>query len=321
MKPTLAHSLNWFDSITLDQLNSTMSLMERVDTKYVINYAQADELIQTIKDKFFILQIKDKVIFQYDNIYMDTENNDLFYEHENGHEMRNKVRTRNYTDSADLCFFEYKHKMNKVTRKFRYKCPVSEHGTMSDEAEGFFMGVYESLNGEAPTYKLSASLATRYHRITLCAKNSGEKVTIDFWFELEDMRSGVSHKLDEIVIVESKSNSEHCVTGKIMKKMKVRQAKGCSKYCLGLLYTKRITETKRFAETIAMMDRITQEANEEKDIQSAKVIKKAVKRVSKMAAKVIPGKTAPSHTRKTPEPKPAATKRTTGFRSKKLVAA
>lgn len=202
-----------------------MSLMERVDTKYAINYAQADELIQALKDKFFILQIKDKVIFQYDNIYMDTENNDLFYEHENGHDMRNKVRTRNYADSADLCFFEYKHKMNKVTRKFRYKCPVGEHGIMSDEAEGFFMGVYESLNGEAPTYKLSASLATRYHRITLCAKDSGEKVTIDFGFELEDMRSGIKHNLDEIVIVESKSNSEHCATGKIMKKMKVRQAK------------------------------------------------------------------------------------------------
>lgn len=225
MKPTLAHSLNGFDSITLDQLNSTMSLMERVDTKYVINYAQADHLIQSIKDQFFILQIKDKVIFQYDNIYMDTANNDLYYEHENDHEMRNKVRTRNYTDSEDLCFFEYKHKMNKVTRKFRYKCPASEHGIMTEEAEGFFAGVYESLNGQAPHYQLSASLATRYQRITLCSKDSGEKVTIDFGFEFQDLRSGVKHNLDEIVIVESKSNSEHCVTGKIMKKMKVKQAK------------------------------------------------------------------------------------------------
>jgi hypothetical protein len=225
MKPTLAHSLNGFDSITLDQLNSTMSLMERVDTKYVINYAQADQLIQAIKDKFFILQIKDKVMFQYDNIYMDTETNDLFYEHENGHEMRNKVRTRNYTDSADLCFFEYKHKMNKVTRKFRYKCPALEHGQMSDEAEGFFAGVYESLNGQTPHYRLTPSLATRYQRITLCAKDSGEKVTIDFGFEFEDVRTGIKHNLDEIVIVESKSNSEHCMTGKVMKQMGVSQAK------------------------------------------------------------------------------------------------
>jgi len=225
MKPTLAHSLNGFDNITLDQLNSTMSLMERVDTKYVINYVQADDLIQALKDKFFILQIKDKVVFQYDNIYMDTENSDLFYEHENGHEMRNKVRTRNYADSADLCFFEYKHKMNKVTRKFRYKCPVADHGTMTDDAEGFFTGVYESLNGETPAYKLSASLATRYQRITLCAKDSGEKVTIDFGFEFEDIRSGITHNLDEIVIVESKSNSEHCSTGIVMRKMKIRQAK------------------------------------------------------------------------------------------------
>lgn len=135
MKPTLMHSLSGFDSITLDQLNSTMSLMERVDTKYLINFKQADHLIEAIKNDFFILQIKDKVIFQYDNIYMDTLNNDLFYEHEQGNQMRNKVRTRNYADSNDLCFFEYKHKMNKVTRKFRYKCPVTEHGLMTEESK------------------------------------------------------------------------------------------------------------------------------------------------------------------------------------------
>jgi len=196
-----------------------MSLMERVDTKYVINYEQADFLIQQLKKNFLVLQIKDMVIFNYDNVYMDTAKYDLFYEHERGDEMRNKVRTRNYTDSSDLCFFEYKHKLNKVTRKFRYKCPAQEHGIMSEEAIGFFAGIYESLNGEKSRYELSAALATRYKRITLCAKDSGEKVTIDFDFIFEDLRSGTTHQLDEIVIVESKSNSEHCQTGKIMKKM------------------------------------------------------------------------------------------------------
>lgn len=314
MKPTLAHSLNGFDSITLDQLNSTMSLMERVDTKYILSYSQADEFIKMLKNKFFILQIKDKVIFQYDNIYMDTENNDLFYEHENGLEMRNKVRTRNYTDSEDLCFFEYKHKMNKVTRKFRYRCPATEHWVMTEEAEGFFAGVYESLNWETPGYKLSASLATRYQRISLCAKDSGEKVTIDFGFQLEDLRSGIIHNLDEIIIVESKSNNEHCSTWRIMKRMKISQAKWCSKYCLWLLYTKRITESQRFADTMEYMNSITDAANLEKETQSEKVIRTAVKRISKVAKTAT--KNPQSNTSKI-----HSLKESNWFSSKKLVAA
>lgn len=322
MKPTLTHSLNGFDSITLDQLNSTMSLMERVDTKYVINYAQADEFIQELKKNFLILQIKDKIVFQYDNIYMDTANSDLFYEHERGDEMRNKVRTRNYTDSTDLCFFEYKHKINKVTRKFRYKCPASEHGIMTEEAQGFFTGIYESLNGEVSHYWLSASLATRYQRITLCAKNSGEKVTIDFGFQFEDLRSGIKHNLNEIVIVESKSNSEHCTTGKIMKKIKVPQAKGCSKYCIGLIYTNRITESKKFQDAIDMIDAISAHANEEKDTQSNKIIKKAVKwvaKIAKAASKKTPTKVTQSSTTKKIQAKIPATAHAVWFRSKKLV--
>ena len=296
--------------------------MERVDTKYVINYAQADEFIQELKKNFLILQIKDKIIFQYDNIYMDTANSDLFYEHERGDEMRNKIRTRNYTDSTDLCFFEYKHKINKVTRKFRYKCPANEHGIMTEEAQGFFTGIYESLNGEVSHYWLSASLATRYQRITLCAKNSGEKVTIDFGFQFEDLRSGIKHNLNEIVIVESKSNSEHCTTGKIMKKIKVPQAKGCSKYCIGLIYTNRITESKKFQDAIDMIDEISAHANEEKDTQSSKIIKKAVKwvaKIAKAASKKTPTKVTQSSTTKKIQAKIPATAHAVWFRSKKLV--
>lgn len=116
----------------------------------------------------------------------------------------------------------------------------------------------------------------------MCAKNSGEKVTIDFEFEFEDMRTGSTYRLDDIVIIESKSNSEHCTTGAVMKKMKVAQASGCSKYCLGLYYVGRITHTKRFAGSIEVINTITQEANAQKAHQTHKVIKKVSKDVAEM---------------------------------------
>jgi len=98
--------------------------------------------------------------------------------------------------------------------------------------------------------------------------------------------------LDDIVIVESKSNTEHCSTGAVMKKMKVLQASGCSKYCLGLYYVGRITHTKRFAKSIKIINQITDAANIEKHYKTQKVIKRVTKDVA--AIKLITNQVSPT---------------------------
>jgi hypothetical protein len=109
-----------------------------------------------------------------------------------------------------------------------------------------------------------------------------------------------------------------------MKKIWAHQAKGCSKYCIWLIYTKRITESKRFQDAIDMIDAITANANADKDSQSKKVIKKAVKwvaKIAKAASKRTPTKVTQSSTTKKVQSKVPAAARAAWFRSKKLVAA
>jgi hypothetical protein len=73
-----------------------------------------------------------------------------------------------------------------------------------------------------------------------------------------------------------------------------------------------------------MIDAITANANADKDLQSKKVIKKAVKsvaKIAKVASKRTPTKVKQSNITKKIAEKAPATKSVNGFRAKKLVAA
>ena len=65
-------------------------------------------------------------MFKYDNVYMDTKDFKFYNDHQNRVNPRTKVRTRLYKDS-NLAFFEYKHKQDSITQKFRYEFPIEEH--------------------------------------------------------------------------------------------------------------------------------------------------------------------------------------------------
>ncbi len=98
-----------FAPISLDQLNASMSLMERVEKKYLVSLVDLGEIMKKFRDSHFILSIKNNSIFTYDNIYMDTSDFFFFHQHEQGKSSRLKVRTREYVDS-NIAFFECKQR-------------------------------------------------------------------------------------------------------------------------------------------------------------------------------------------------------------------
>lgn len=166
---------------------------------------------------------------------MDTEDYDFHLDHQAGKKTRSKVRTREYTDSGHA-FFEYKQKDNDLSRKFRYQINLRDHGKMTKESQRFYEGISMSFNGRKKVSKLSKSARTEYQRLTLCSKDSSERVTIDFEIRLCSLRGGkICHKLQNAVIIESKSTSKDCKSHKILKKYGIRKATSCSKYCLALI--------------------------------------------------------------------------------------
>lgn len=253
----LLDCLKWFAPISLDQLNSSVSFLERVDVKYLVHASELQDIISRLQNDFYVLSIQDNTIFDYDNVYMDTKEYEFYYQHQDGHSPRTKVRTRHYINS-DLMFFEFKQKEKKVTRKFRYQGESKYHGKMNNEAMRFYSGVYQSLYSAPPTHIIFPSVGTRYQRFTLCSKKNDERLTIDFNIQLIDHRHSKKDiiKLKNLVIIESKSHGSNGVSHQVMKELGIDIADSCSKYCLGMYYHELVDRRDNFQHSIDTVEAI-----------------------------------------------------------------
>ena len=108
---SLFDTLNDFSSISLEQLNSSVSFLDRIDVKYLVHVSQLADIIKELKENFFVLNIAGRSVFQYDNVYMDSKDYMFYEQHQRGEKSRTKVRTRHYVDADKLAFFEYKQKV------------------------------------------------------------------------------------------------------------------------------------------------------------------------------------------------------------------
>lgn len=272
----LAEILKWFAPISLDQLNATVELLERVDTKYIIHGSELKSILQEIQDDFFVLTIKGKSIFDYDNVYMDTKDYMFYYQHENKLPKRSKVRTRHYIDS-DLWYFEFKQKEGKITRKFRYECGPQNVAKMTNESLSFYYGVSQSLYGDVPDHIIFPAIRNNYKRFTLCSKKNDERLTIDFDIELYDARNpdSIPVKLLNLVIIESKSQSQTCKSHDILRAHGIDKASWCSKYCLGMYYHNLTNSRTSFKETIATVEAI-RKAKDRESYKTEKTLNKMV---------------------------------------------
>lgn len=253
----LENTLKVFAPISLQQLNASVSFLERIDTKYLVNVKDLPKIVEELEKDYYVLNIKDVRIFDYDNVYMDSKNLDFYYAHERGDDVRVKVRTRNYVDS-NLCFFEYKHKEGNLIRKFRYQEDTNLFGVMDDNATRFFNSIYGSLMEGATKLEIAPTIKTRYKRFTLCSKYSDERITIDLDLTFSDPNNTGAKPIEipHLAIIESKATSEKSRSAKIMKKFGIKKVGGCSKYCLGLIYFKKVTSQKKFKNTLKTIEKL-----------------------------------------------------------------
>lgn len=251
MKNELVAILKDFPKINLDQLNASAKFMERMENKYIVDNDQLQQFFKKAHKKYYILQIKENVVFSYQNVYMDTKDYFFYHEHEHKKNKRVKLRTRQYVDS-NIAFFEYKQREGDLVRKFRYQCPVIEHGKMTKDAERFYAELVTQFNKDYTKSAITPAISTNYKRITLCSKNSDERVTIDFNLELGDLRDPKSKikKFNHFAIIENKSSHKKATSHHILKELGIKPAKSCSKYCLGVYYFNKAASRKTFEKTV-----------------------------------------------------------------------
>ena len=200
---TLRTALSALEPATLEEMDRRSALRHRVDTKYVVPRESLPELIQVV-DGYNVLQIDGRREFTYESVYFDTPDLRCFSDHVEGVEPRFKARTRYYRDTAK-CFFEVKVKSGEETHKRQYDCDVAEHGAFTDSARDFLRTAMAELAGEKPPEDLAAVLSTTFQRATLCAREGGERVTIDRGVALTAMDGRSVTLRDEYALIETKS--------------------------------------------------------------------------------------------------------------------
>ena len=214
-----------FDKTTLAEMNS-VSLMKRVDTKFILKESQLLEVLSKLYDDYKILEIDQERLMKYSTLYFDSENKKCFKDHHNGKLNRYKIRMRKYLVS-DICFLEIKKKNNLgITNKIRRQIKDFETNLTSESKDFITKSNINNL-------LLEPSLYNNFSRMTLVNKNESERITIDV--DLSFSFGTDEKKFDKLVVVEIKQEGKRLNTtiNKALKSMSILPT-NFSKYCIGI---------------------------------------------------------------------------------------
>lgn len=244
MDPLIADSLSRFNPISLAQLNGKAAMLERLDNKYIVPAAAFRPALDAFADHFDVLEIDGKRSFTYATEYFDDPAHRAYYDHHQGRRIRSKIRVRHYVD-AGFSFLEVKLKDKRaITVKKRLKLdePLSR---LDGDCLDFVEDCHQQLYGTGFGRVLSPVIRMRYERITLVAKEGGERMTIDtrLHFHCGDSRREVA---PDLFVVETKSARGNGIADKIMRGQHLQPTGRCSKYCIGMAALGQVRKHNRF---------------------------------------------------------------------------
>jgi hypothetical protein len=243
--------LSQFKPATLDELESLM-LLNRFDTKYILNEESLPEILEILKDDYQVLEIDGNREFSYDNLYYDTKEYFFFSQHHNGKLNRAKLRFRHYIDT-NAQFFEIKRHMNNdLTEKTRIPIALNEKKINREIEEK----ILEKL--ELNYLEILPKLTVRYNRITLMNKEVPEKVTIDTDLYFKNTINDIA--LQGLTLLEIKHGCHRSASRlyNILKNMGLHP-KSISKYCMGLVMTDSNVKYNRFKSKVLFINKILNE--------------------------------------------------------------
>lgn len=229
---------------------TNIDLMNRVDKKFWFHTSELAELLETIKNDYFIQSVDGRKFQDYATEYFDTSDDRMYTLHHNGKLNRYKIRRRDYLDSNDH-FLEVKLKNNQGrTIKKRVKSTVKE--TQFNEEEKEFLKK-RSVYGDE---ELRVALKNRFTRLTLIAKDHPERVTIDT--DIRFISSDKTISMGDLVVLEIKSErgDHHSPLKQYLRDKRIKPA-GFSKYCIGRALTDRSLKRNRFKQRIREIGKMT----------------------------------------------------------------
>lgn len=253
MTGALGEVISSLEPITLEEMDS-VKLMDRTDTKFIFHRSRLPEILDEIKDYYRMLEINTIRNNDYETLYYDTENFELYLRHHNEKNNRYKIRYRKYVNS-NLHFFEIKFKNNKDrTIKSRVQQAGLE-AEIKDNAK-FLLEDTTKYTSEM----LRPVFWVNYSRMTLVSKGFEERLTIDT--NLTFKNGSVSTSFNDLIIAELKQEKA-CLKSpfaRIMSHYHIRE-NSISKYCLGV--TQLVNEVKKnnFKPKLLILNKILRNGN------------------------------------------------------------
>ena len=239
-----AFQAEMFKRISLEETNKKASLLDRVESKYLLSGAQYGRLLRELADSYSVLEVCGTAVSSYETSYYDDDRFTLYYQHHNGRSDRYKLRLRHYLSSGEH-YLEVKHKTNRgATLKSR----INVDG-VGDREVGRFLT--EKFPYEASRFR--PVLKTVYTRMTLVSDEGSERITFDT--DLRFMGAGGCYDCGDLVIAESKHERlANTPAQKKMKELSVRKA-SFSKYCVGAALLNRGLKSNRFKPKLLYLSR------------------------------------------------------------------
>jgi hypothetical protein len=233
MSDRLHDAIAGMEPISLEGLDSRAALRRRVDTKYVVSRESLVGLIDGAADGYDVLEIDGYRIFSYESVYFDTPDLTSYKQHVGGVRPRFKSRSRLYRETA-ACFFEVKVKdSSEVTSKRQCDYDPADHGRVTEGARRFLDVALRELADERAPDDLAASLATRYRRVTLAAREGGERATIDLEVAMESLDDREVALRDDVALVETKTEGGEGAIDEHLRRIGCEPS-SISKYRLGV---------------------------------------------------------------------------------------
>lgn len=247
--------LNGFNPLSLGELNRKAAMLERLDNKYVLPASCFRTALESFSAHFDVLEIDGKRAFTYATTYFDDPGLSAYYDHQQGRRKRCKIRVRNYVD-AGFSYLEVKLKdKRQVTVKKRLKLAAPDEdldrGAL-DFVEACHADLYQVPFGKS----LTPVISMQYERITLVAREGGERMTIDtaLLFEAANVTRIVR---PDMFIIETKSARGNGIADKILRSTHMHPTKSCSKYCIGMAATGQVARANRFLPALRRLDLLT----------------------------------------------------------------
>lgn len=248
---TRLHStLSTFEPIALSDMDAA-ALLDRVDNKYVLHESRLPELLDKLRNDYFMLEINGCRSFQYQTNYFDTPDLLFYNDHHNGFANRVKIRCREYKDTA-TSFFEIKRKYRNY-RTDKHRKPVG--AIMSQLTDDEYSEV-RSLYARNDVSNMRMVIRNDFQRITLVRKDLGERCTLDFEIGFTNV-NGTHASMNGIAIVEVKQTKLN-LRSPVMLAMRSMRAypNGMSKYVYGMILTTPRLKHHMFKELLCRIEKI-----------------------------------------------------------------